>query len=135
MYTATLALDRAWLVDVLNPTVGAFSCGTRQTSTDTDATDGEFRFLAGGRTQIIEKDAVSYTWPIELACITAAQLNQVKLWKGRLLCVRTIDGTRQFGGLLSYTVKRYYRMTMPDGTTNGYDCDIVLTSVTYPEAV
>lgn len=136
MYTAMLTLDRAWLVDVLAPTVNPLQMGTRQTSTDSDASDGEFRMLAGGRTQLITKDAAQYLWPIEFAAITPAQLGQLSQWKGRVLCLRTIDGTRQFAGYLSYTIKRYYNLSMDNGLTRWcYDVDITFTSVSYQEAV
>lgn len=136
MYTTTLTLTRAWLSDPLDPADNNLQCGTRTPSDLTDTQDGEFRPFAGNRVQLVVRELETLTRPIVFAALTPAQMQQVRDWKGKLLCLRTIDGERIFGAYLSVSEKHYYNTSVDGGATwTAYDATVTFTQVSFTESV
>lgn len=103
-YTAILNLRRAWLIDPASPTGFSFTSGTRRTGEETDAVEGEVRQFAGGRRQLIVRDAVLFTMPIQFVNLSLADVAAFRSHKGALLLLRTVQGERVFGGYLQMSV-------------------------------
>lgn len=135
-YTITMTQQLAWLANALTPSVGSIQCGTRQPQDGDYSLVGDFREYAGDRVQMVNQNVHTRSRPIVLVALTAAQLQQIVDWSGSVLCLRTADGDRIFGGYFQIADRVLYNVTMDNGATNVvYDVTLVFTRVSFAEAV
>lgn len=119
---------RSWLTDPADPGGAMLRVGTRRTSGGTAARDGELRVFVGGVTQLVAYDTDTLDTPITLVGLDAVAVQQLRDWRGTLLLLRRIDGSRMYGGFLSIAEN-------PLGNSQLTDCDVVFSRVTYSDAL
>lgn len=127
--TATLTGNRAWLTDPLTPGGPNVVGGTVRSSPFAEVQDGELIVFAGFRQELAVYDSVTSSLTIAFRALTAAQVTQLRAWKGRTLLLRTTDGQRYYGGFLSISVPAY----LLAGPL--YDAEVQFQLVSYSDTV
>lgn len=131
--TASIILDRAWLMDPTDPTnpivagsTGSVGGGSR---TNTLHRDGDFRTYVG-RTRMIVRPTTTGSYQIALRNLTKDQADLLQSWKGRVLLLRDVYGRRVWGGFLDTARLEYLN-------TSGGLCDVSFTfmEITFSDAV
>lgn len=135
MYTVTVDADRMWISDPADPS-SYVQCGTRQSSPADNPLDGEVRYYAGGRAQGVVRTQDVYTRPLTLAHLSQADQEQVTAWRGKVVLVRTVEGSRFFAVYFNATVQRVLRTNPENGYEDyTFDVDVTFTRVSYDESV
>lgn len=130
-YTTTLSDSRSWLSDPLTPGGTTIRCGTRITAPLTETQDGELVVYAGFRTELASYDSVSGSIGVAFVGVTAAQVAQLRAWKGRTLLLRRTDGQRFYGGYLSLSAPAF----LLAGPPPLYDVEVTFQVVTFSDTV
>lgn len=134
-YTITLPSDIAWLSDPANPD-NIVVCGTRDTAGVADTLDGDIRVYAGGVVEGVVREQDIQTRDITLCHLTAADLAQVRAWRGTPLLLRTSDGYHAFVFYLATDHHRVMRTTPSDGIgSTTYDVDVTFTQISFDETL
>lgn len=105
--TAMVTANRAWLTDPLDPGGASVVSGTVRTQAFGETEDGELVVFAGFRTELASYDSVTASLGVRFEALTAAQVTQLRAWKGRTLLLRTADGQRFYGGFLAVSMPAY----------------------------
>lgn len=127
--TTTLAVNRAWLTDPLDPGGASVVAGTVRSQAFAESQDGELVVFAGFRTELASYDSVTASLGITFKALTMAQVNQLRAWKGRTLLLRTADGQRLYGGFLAVSAPAY----LLAGPL--YDADVSFQVVSFTDSV
>lgn len=120
---AKLELRQVWInLMSTGAAVHAYSSDRgRETSVD-----GEVRKFAGGRLRAISSEGQRGTFAFKLRDVTNDQIEILKSWYGKLVCVRDHRGRRYFG--VYFAAPETERKT-----TTLWDVSINLQEVTYEE--
>lgn len=112
MYTASVALTRAILLDPSNPTqqvvagTGGLGPGSNSPRIVQGQLGGEFRKYAAGRTRLVLDGSSTRTVTVTFKGLTAAQSRLLTdVWPGRLLLLRDTYGVRMFGSYLAESLQ------------------------------
>lgn len=127
MTAVNVTLTKGWLTDVADPTQSIHAPFLARGLSS--SVDGGVRTYAGGRVRIITSARSTQSHPIEFR-LSAEHVTQLLAWRGRLLLLRDLQGTRVFGS--------FFQVDVADTRMQGqlqYLASLTLTQVTYSEAV
>lgn len=128
MATIEVVFEDVILCDVTNPAVTVTAHSPERENVA--ALDGDVRYYAGGRARVVTSPKDVRTYPLTLQWLTAADVDLLMAWRGRVVLLRDGLGRRVFGTFLSVaTADRYL--------VGGWASVVTLTftEVTYDETV
>lgn len=128
--TVDVAFVGTWLTDPSDPSVSLQVFKTVRTEQDT--LDVNVRVYAGGRRRIITTPADVRSTPLTLQRVAAADVENLRDWRGRLLLLRDFQGWRRFGTYADIAVSSVFQGTVQ---LPYYTVALTFTDVDYTEAV
>lgn len=143
----TLTLTRTVLSEVVsNPnsvprSVVAGSAGSIQgagggsTKMDETSVDGSFRKYGGGNTRLILGSTSQRVQTLALIALSPTQVATLRALLGHTVCVRDTYGKKMFGSFTNMQESVIVHSGKPEDGSLLTNVGIVLTQVTYPEAV
>lgn len=123
MYTAQVTETRAWLSDPYD-TSSSIVCGTVETTPLSVQQSGDLRYFAGNIVEGVLYAQTQTSRTLVLRHLSSRQKDQVALWVGKLLLLRTVDGERMFVFYQGITQTKMLRTTPEDGTAEDFTFDV-----------
>jgi hypothetical protein len=126
MATIDVVFAGTWITNpVTLASVQAFTTDSKEQNT----LDGSVRKYAGGRSRVITSAADTRTSTMTFRAVSAADLETLRSWRGRVLLLRDPQGWRRWGTFLGVDVTRMYQVPPI------YDVSLTFTDLTYVEGV
>lgn len=101
MTTVNVVFGGTWITDVADPSVSLQVFKVDRSEQDAAAVS--VRIYAKGRRRIITTPADVRTSPLTLQRVSAADVETLRSWRGRLLLLRDFQGWRRFGTFGEFT--------------------------------
>ena len=121
-----VALDRGHLAlaDDLTQSTAAFTADRSETL----SVPGEIRRMANGRLRVVSRAGTSTTLGVTFRNLSPTQVELLRSWVGRTVLFRDVWGRKLYGAYFTVDVEDYRNR-------QGQDCKLVLSEVTFDEAV
>lgn len=121
-----VALDRGHLslADDLTQTTSAYTADRSEVL----SVPGEIRRMANGRLRVVSRAGSSTTLGVTFRNLSPTQVALLRSWVGRTVLFRDVWGRKLYGAYFSLDVEDYKDRL-------GQDCKLVLSEVTFSEAV
>lgn len=128
MTTLVVVFEDCWVTDPTEPEISVHA--SYPDRGHAAGVDGEVRTYAGGRRRVITSARKSATYPVTLQLLSDAEVEQLKVWRGRVLLLRDGEGLRVWGSYMALDVTSYWD---PEGPVS--DVSLTFTAVDHDESV